>query len=46
MEVNVLDKAEELLKDIREEIRKTNLALAEMLKEIKAYVAFRKGQKK
>ena len=42
----MLDKAKELLKDIRKEIRKTNPTLDEMLKEIKAYVAFRKGQKK
>jgi len=46
LEVNTLDKTEELLGDIREEIRKTNLTLGEMLKELKAYVAFRKAQKK
>jgi len=46
LEVNTLDKTEELLGDIREEIRKTNLTLDEMLKELKAYVAFRKAQKK
>jgi len=45
-EVNTLDNTEELLKDIREEIRKTNLTLGEMLKELKAYVVFRKAQKK
>lgn len=41
-----MDETEDLLKDIREEIRKTNLTLSEMLKELKAYVVFRKAQKK
>ena len=45
-EVNMLDVTEELLKDIREELRKTNLTLGEMLKEMKAYIVFRKAQKK
>jgi len=44
--VNTLDNTEELLRDIREELRKTNLTLGEMLKELKAYVVFRKAQKK
>jgi len=44
--VKILDETEGLLKDIREELRKTNLTLGEMLKELKAYVVFRKAQKK
>jgi len=44
-EMNTLDETEALLKDIREEIRKTDLTLGEILKELKAYVVFRKAQK-
>jgi hypothetical protein len=42
----MLGEAEELPKDIKGELRKTNLTLGKMLKEIRAYVDFRKPQKK
>ena len=44
-EVNMLDGTEELLKDIREELRKANFTLGEMLKDLKAYIVFRKAQR-